>query len=188
MPADNLFTGVAGKSTPVISFYSIIDEDMAVIKYIILNLYNKNIFDEEFIKNKSYIELLYSIYKRKVHNPLHVIMKDKSYSDFLDNVLEELLNEHEEEILELGVKTEVYNAIIDFQKSREVIPTILYYTDAQKRIIDLEPEFNNIRAMHISEFTNSNTRVTNSDFFFRYIQEADAVKGLDHKTFYFSTT
>jgi hypothetical protein len=42
--------------------------------------------------------------------------------------------------------------------------------------------------MHISEFTNGNTRVTNSDFFFRYIQEADAVKGLDHKTFYFSTT
>lgn len=59
MPSlDNTLLGTINKSTPLISIEAILDLDMAVIKYAILELRNPKYFDLDKVSDMSYIQLL----------------------------------------------------------------------------------------------------------------------------------
>ena len=189
----NVFNEMMGgfsKTTPLISFYTIIDEDMALIKYILLHMRNPKVFDLDKIKSMSYMNLLGNIYKRKYKNPLYYLMRNEEDKEFLDRCYEEFLQDYEKDILQYGVKTEIYNLIEAFKQSGDVIPNILYYTDAQKEIIDNDSLLSVTNTYSIKEI-NSNILDNNlSQVYFRFISEIehDKFKNIHEKTIYFSTT
>lgn len=177
------------KFTPLISFYSIIDRDMGLIKNILMNYRNEDIFDLK--KDKKYFEILGSIYRRKEENPLYYLLKiDNEQSRvFVDECYEEFISEREAEVLSYSVTTDIYNLLRDFNNSSEIIPAILYYTQAQKNIIDNDPLLSKIKSVSIGELTrHPEKRDEYEQFYFKFIEEAEMFLELRNKTFYFSTT
>ena len=76
------------KFTPLISFYTLIDRDMGLIKNILINYRNEEIFNLK--QDKKYFEILGEVYKRKESNPLYYLLKvdNKENRSFLDECYE----------------------------------------------------------------------------------------------------
>ena len=177
------------KFTPLISFYSIIDEDMGLIKNILINYRNKNIFDLK--QDKKYFKILGEVYRRKYKNPLYYLLKvdNQESRSFVDECYDEFLSEKEDEILQYSITTDIYNLLRDFSSSSEIIPTILYYTQSQKNIIDNDPLLSKIKSVSFGELKRHPEEKDKFDqFYFKFIEESEIFVELKNKTFYFSTT
>lgn len=177
------------KFTPLISFYTIVDRDMGLIKDILINYRNENVFDLK--KDKKYFEILAEVYKRKEENPLYCLLKIDNVESraFVDECYEEFITEREAEILSYAVTTDIYHLVRQFINSSEIIPTILYYTQAQKEVIDKDPLLSKIKSISIEELTNHpELKEQFEQFYFKYLEEAEMFWELKNRTFYFSTT
>ena len=177
------------KFTPLISFYTLIDRDMGLIKNILINYRNEEIFNLK--QDKKYFEILGEVYKRKESNPLYYLLKvdNKENRSFLDECYEEFITERESEVLSYSVTTDMYNLIREFVNSSEVIPTILYYTQAQKNILDNDILLSKIKSISIDELTqNEEKKAEFEQFYFKFIDESIPFLSLSNRTFYFSTT
>lgn len=177
------------KFTPLISFYTLIDRDMGLIKNILINYRNEEIFNLK--QDKKYFEILGEVYKRKESNPLYYLLKvdNKENRSFLDECYEEFITERESEVLSYSVTTDMYNLIREFVNSSEVIPTILYYTQAQKNVLDNDVLLSKIKSISIDELTqNEEKKAEFEQFYFKFIDESIPFLSLSNRTFYFSTT
>lgn len=177
------------KFTPLISFHAIIDMDMGLIKNILINYRNENVFDLK--KDKKYFEILGEIYRRKETNPLYYLLKvdNQAARTFVDECYQEFLAEKEEEILSYSVSTDMYNLMRDFYNNSEIIPTILYYSQYQKNVLDNDPFLCKIKSVYIEDLkTDQEKRNIYDQFYFKTIDEAELFLPLSNKTFYFSTT
>lgn len=177
------------KFTPLVSFYTLIDRDMGLIKDILLNYRNEEIFNLK--QNKNYFEILGEVYKRKEENPLYCLLKidNKAARDFVDECYEEFITEREQEVLSYAVSTDMYNLMREFVNSSEIIPTILYYTQPQKDLLDKDPLLSKIKSVSIGELRrHEEKRFEFEQFYFKYIKEAEIFLPMFNRTFYFSTT
>ena len=176
------------KFTPLISFHSIVDEDMGIVKTIIMNYRNDSIFDLK--KDNTYIQILSDVYKRKYRNPIKYLLKENTpeMNQFIDECYHEFITEREEEILENSVTTDMYNLLRDFINSSEVIPAILYYTEAQKKVIAEDPLLCKVKSISLKELQDNPSDRTYEQFYFKYIEEGKPFFDLKNRTFYFSTT
>ena len=174
----------SNNTTPAISFYSIIDIDMSLIKYIILHLRNENVFDLDKVKQMTYFDILEELYYRKYNNPLYFLMKNEKDKDFLDKCYEEFKS-NEDEILSCAVITEMSNLIVEFKKSAEIRPSIFYYTEKQKELLESIEEFDDINIISIDDVISKKNSY--GQFFFKSIDEIEPFKDLTYKTFYFSS-
>lgn len=180
--------GLSNKSNPLISFHTIIDEDMSLVKYILIEFRNPTIFDLEKVKSMSYLEILGELYRRKYKNPLYFLMKDNKDKDFLDQCYAEFLSEHEKDILNYNVSTEIFNLVMEFKSSGDINPNILYYTKEQKELLDSFPEFDSIPKISIDDIkSRSISRDSFTQFYFKTLDEYKLFSKLDNKTYYFST-
>ena len=83
----------------------------------------------------------------------------------------------------------MYNLIREFVNSSEVIPTILYYTQAQKNVLDNDVLLSKIKSISIDELTqNEEKKAEFEQFYFKFIDESIPFLSLSNRTFYFSTT
>lgn len=181
----NILSGVTPKSLPLFSFHTLIDEDMGVLRYVLSNYKDSDIFDIDTLKNvTSSLSITGDIYRRKYSNPLYYIMKDEKYTDLLDRCYDEYLSEHEAEILDNSISTEIVNLIVEFDKSSEIEPTILYYTDAQLEALNSIPELEPIKKIFIDSISQD-TRY--SCYYFKYISELENFDYLKETTIYFSS-
>ena len=177
------------KFTPLISFYAIVDRDIGLVKDILINYRNENVFDLK--KDKKYFEILAEVYKRKEENPLYYLLKvdNEESRSFVDECYQEFITEREAEILSYAVTTDIYNLVRQFINSSEIIPTILYYTQAQKDVIDKDPLLSKIKSISIDELNEyPQSRSQFEQFYFKYLEEAAIFWELNNRTFYFSTT
>lgn len=138
------------KSTPLFSFHSIIDEDVALIKYVYKNYYDKSIFDFSKVDKMPMTDLIALIYYRHYINPLKLFLVDESKEEFADECYQEFIEQKEKEILEEGVITEIPNLIKLYKDSSDIIPSIFYYTEYQKQLLDRIPQLVEIDKIHAS--------------------------------------
>ena len=82
------------KSIPLISFHTIIDEDLACLKYAILDIGINPSFNLDSIKSKTFYNIVHDLYMRKYKNPLYYIKSDNANTELLDRVYKELLTKH----------------------------------------------------------------------------------------------
>lgn len=183
---NTVWGGLNEKFTPLISFRSIVDEDMGLIKNIIINYRDDNYFNLNITKN--YFHILGDLYKRKYINPLYYLMKDEKDKEFLDQCYSEFMTDKEDEVLQYSITSDIYNLVRDYNNSGEIIPTILYYSEAQKKVIDNDPLLSKIKSISVEELKKSESKRNSfGQFYFRTTEEADIFLHLKHKTFYFST-
>ena len=174
------------KATPLIDFDVIIDEDLSLLAYVIGNIRNPEIFDLDKVANMDKLELLSESYLRKYRNPLHIIMKDNKYKDFLDQCYSEF-KENGEFLDYFAIETHFYNVLEEYKKSSEVNSTILYHNDKQKQIIDNDEFLSSLLCTRYEDIENIEFY---SQFYFRYIDDAEkfTISRLNRRTFYFSTS
>lgn len=175
------------KSTPLISFNSIVDIDLGLLRFISKHYGENNVFDMNPLEDIPFLEVVGNIYRRKYKNPLYYIMKDEQYKDLLDKCYDEFLHDYEADILEESVTTEMINLINIFISSGEVIPTILCYSQAQ--IDYLEKEVTLLKDVEKILLEDAIYNINKfSHYYFKYIEEAEPFKTKVRNTvLYFST-
>ena len=139
------------ESMPLISFHALVDEDVGVFKFILANYRESSAINMDLLKNKSTLEIIGDIYKRKFDNPLKLIMSEEKYSDLLDRCYQELITEHEADIIEHSVTTEFLNLVVAFNESKEITPTIMCYTQEQYNIIVSIEALKGIKVVGVKE-------------------------------------
>ena len=130
------------------------------------------------------------IYKIMLRHPqMSLSALDTLIMYYDDECYKEFITEREAEILSYAVTTDIYNLVRQFINSSEIIPTILYYTQAQKEIIDNDPLLSKIKSISIDELNNHPASKNQFEqFYFKYLEEAAIFWELNNRTFYFSTT
>lgn len=179
------YGGADIKLAPLISFYSLFDLDSGLIKLINKEYLDKNVFDKTFF-DKKFVDILSDLYYRSFDNPLLLFAKDKSNINLLDNYYKEFLQKRIDTILDLSVTTEMMNVVKLFVESNEVQVTVLYYTEAQKDLLEAQPILKKVKLANINKLTRKEITSFNQ-FYFKEIDEARKFLSCKYKTFYFST-
>lgn len=172
-------------SIPLISFYSIIDEDVACVKNGILNYKSSAYFDISNLKTKTIHDIVYDLYIRDYINPLYYIKSPIIDYESLDDLYNKMITVFEKETLSHSITTEIYNLLSEFKKSSDISPTILYYSDNQKELLKSLSNTSNINMISIKDAKINPNQWT--QFYFRYISELEPFENLQDKTFYFSS-
>lgn len=178
-------TGGAIRLAPLISFNTLVDTDMGLLNYVYNEYDNERYFD--FSLFNDYQKLIEKVYKRRSSNPLYCIMKNKNDKTFLDECYKEFLSEKEEEILGYSITTQMRQVITAFKEysSKRVIPTILYYDDYQKEILDNEEYLKGVNFAKAP--VSMKSRQNYDSFYIKTISEAEPFSSLHGKAFYFSS-
>lgn len=186
----NIISGISSKPMPLFSFRCIVDLDMSLVKYIIINFRDNPVFDMDKVKSMTYMEILSALYERDYENPLYLLMKypdNKKQKELLDRCYEEFLTEHEEDILKYAVGTAIYDLIISYKKSGDINPYILYYNETEKKFLDNIKALNSIPKISLTEATAKKYGKQITQYFFKSLVEVIHFKDMEDKVFYFST-
>lgn len=188
----NNVLGGLNKSTPLISIYTVLDLDMAVIKYTLINLRNPQYFDLDKVTDMSYIQLVGEIYRRKYINPLYYLMKSEDLKDTMDEVYNELMEKEEYELLKLAPSTDILPLLDSFVKSGDIKPSILCYNDIEKQFLEEnQDQFRGISILTFKEIINSTNNFNiYSQIYIRYWEKEIAYfkNRIIRRTFYVSTS
>ena len=184
--------GGLNKSTPLISIYTVLDLDMAVIKYTLINLRNPQYFDLDKVTDMSYIQLVGEIYRRKYINPLYYLMKSEDLKESMDEVYNELMEKEEYELLKLAPSTDILPLLDSFVKSGDIKPSILCYNDIEKQFLEEnQNQFRGISIITLKEIMNStNNFNVYSQIYLRYWEKEIVYfkNKIIRRTFYVSTS
>jgi hypothetical protein len=174
------------ESMPLISFHALVDEDVGIFKFILANYRESSAINMDLLKNKSALQIIGDIYKRKFDNPLKLIMSDEKYSDLLDRCYQELITEHEADIIEHSVTTEFLNLTTAFNNSQEITPIILCYTQEQYDTIASIEALKGIKIIGVKEALSNLNKFT--QIYFKFLFEYDLFQEkLENCTVYFSS-
>jgi hypothetical protein len=174
------FLNPSYKSSPVIAFNTLIDTDLAVVKYCITNNMT-DIVNYPKLKTLGYYQLIGLVYRRKCINPLRVIANESVSDEILDLEYEELFKNKEEEILSNATYTDMHFLVKEFTKSTDISPNILCYDEIQRKII----ETSDLRSVNVVD-TNS-ARINKSQYYLKYLSDLNKFKDLSYMTFYVSS-
>lgn len=88
-------------------FETLVDIDLSVVMYIINNMDNSKYIDTDLLKNTTTINGLENrLLFREKYNPLSIIIK-KEYEDFIDDIYNEIMESHKEEIIDKALPTDI---------------------------------------------------------------------------------
>lgn len=174
--------GVVDKNTPLIDFNTLVDIDLGCIELVLHEYRNEDIFDLNIL---SYRDLVYKVYTRTEFNPLYCICKDSKYKKFLDQCYIELIQERYPDILLHSKTTEMIAALDSFKKSGQIIPAILYYNDIEKELLVNQSFARNVSLVKYP--IDKKDQEIYSQYFFKYIKQAEPFKDNPARTFYFSS-
>lgn len=172
------------KMSPLISFYTIVDTDIGLIRLIKNEYLNQSVFDINFFK-RNILDIIYDLYNRKGENPLLLFAKDKS-NDKLNQYYFDFLNEKSQDILNLSYTTDMERLIVLFVESMEIIPTILCYSKDQIDILNDTDIYKPINKVLITDLTEK-SKYEYTQYYFKTIDEAEPFLNAKAKTIYFST-
>ena len=110
----------ASKMAPLISFYTIVDIDVGLIRLIKREYLNPSVFDVEFFR-RPLISIIHDLYYRKMQNPIYLFAKDNIEKEKIDQYYSDFLNEKMDDILDLSVTTSMEDLIELFADSSEII-------------------------------------------------------------------
>lgn len=184
MDSQIIISGPNRKMAPLISFNTIFDIDVGLIQLIYDEYLEPKVFNVDTF-NKSLKDIIKLLYYRTEKNPLYLFANNNISRDVLDQYYKEFTTKCMDDILSRVVSTEVINMIQLFVSSKEISPSILYYSEKQKEILDGEPILQRIPKISFKEL-NSSTINSFNQFFFKDIDELKPFIDCKMKTFYIS--
>lgn len=183
MSSNIAFSGVKSKLTPLISFNTLVDTDVGLVQLIKNEYLNQTIFDKSFF-DQPFLQIISDLYYRKDINPLLLFAKNKQNED-LEDYLSEFSTYKKDQILSLSVTTEFINLVRLFNNSSEIYPIILCYNEEQRIILNDDEILGKNKKVLLSELKEKDKQMF-TQFYFKYIEEAEPFSHLVGKTFYFS--
>lgn len=175
----------ANKMAPLISFYTIVDIDVGLIRLIKREYLNPSAFDIEFFK-RPLINIIHDLYYRKMQNPIYLFAKDNIEKEKIDQYYSDFLNEKMDDILDLSVTTAMEDLIELFADSSEIIPTILCYTEEQINILNNTDKYKKYTKVLLRDLGKT-MKYSYTQYYFNLISEAEYFLDAKNKSFYFST-
>lgn len=184
-------------SNPLFSFNTLVDKDVGLVLYVLKEFRNDTIFNLELADSLSIEELIGRIYRRKDKNPLLVIAKENLSEDkikLLNDAYLEFITERPNTILSYSLTTEIPNVINSFiNNGQDLNPHILYYTDGERALLEgktfnFDKEVPLVSIDDILKQRDINRGKNFTQFYLKFVEEADPFNQLLSKTFYFAST
>lgn|SRR5574344_22679 len=144
---------LASVNAPMIPFNCIVDTDYGLLSLINDSYLDKDVFDVDFFnKNHRIKDMVKEIYLREFINPLSICMKDKTEIEKQDQLYQDFMNEKYQDILNLSMETEVYNAIELFKLSGEIRTGIVCNRQEEIDFLKTLPGTKGIPAFLLKDF------------------------------------
>lgn len=182
---ENVVGGV-GKMTPLISFNTLYDMDVGLMRLVYFEYLSPQVFKEEFF-TKPIVESISALYYRKERNPLVLASYDNVPREDLEDYYKQFVEQCGDKIADYSVGTDVRQMVSLFKVNNEIYPTILYYTEKQKQILESDDITKSIRMVSFEQLKANKQLSGFSQYYFRYFDEAEPfISGSNPKTFYFA--
>lgn len=171
--------------TPLISFSSIYDLDIGLIRLIGKEYLDESIFDVKFF-NRPMISIIKDSYYRTEFNPLTMFAKTNDM-ELLDDYYNQFMEKRKADIIELCVKTEIENLIQLFIDSKEIYTTIFYNDKYELAELNANHNLDKCKKVYIKGLNANNLRQF-SQFYVKDIRELTPISRVDgSKTYYISS-
>ena len=185
---NEMLTGVAtpgASQTPLISFNSIYDLDIGLIKLIQNEYLDESIFDKNFF-NRPLLSMIYDSYHRENFNPLTMFSKSKDM-ELLDEYYNQFMERRKADIIELCVKSEMENLIQLFVDSKEIFNTIIYHDELELKELQSNESLAKCKFIHVRDLSKPVLRQF-TQFYVKDIRELKYLSLTEgSKTFYISS-
>lgn len=171
--------------SPLIPFNMIVDTDVGLLCLIYKSFMDPNIFNKDFFIDKNVNQLVKELYQRKMENPLYLCINE-NYTDSCDNLYNQFMDQHYDQILDMSVITEFYRLVGLFMDNSDIRLTIVC---ERKEEIEVLRQQENTKAANIilADDLNPEKIKQFNQFYFKSIPDATAyTKYMIAKTVYFA--
>jgi hypothetical protein len=154
-----------GIMVPLVAFNTVIDTDVGIIRLICDKYLDPKVFNVDLLHSLSVKGLVGMLYDREKPNPLTVFSSlddtelDELYDDFMKN--------HYQDILNLSLPTEIFNQIGIWQSYGGIRTTILCRSNEEVEYLDKFTALQNYSKCLITNFSVKGFQ----QFFFKYIDD-----------------
>lgn len=178
--------GANNTLAPLISFDTLVDTEIGLVRLIYDEYNGTELFDTSFYE-QSVFKTVHDLYNRENTNPLTVFAnKDHVLYKKIDEYYKEFIETRIKDILKLSITTLIAPMIDNFNNSQEINPTILCYSQDQIDILQGEDYLKDNKKVLLSSLTENDKKKYNQ-FFLKRVEEIEPFKNLTSKTFYIST-
>lgn len=186
MIKSNILGGANSNLAPLISFNTIVDTDIGLIKLVCEDFFDPAVFDEDLFKDLSKYQLIHKVYYRDHTNPLTAIAKKDTPIQLLDEYYQEFKEKYMSEIYKRSITTEMLNSIYNFNISQDINSVILCYSQEQIDLLNEESELEENKKILFSDIITKD-KFSFKQYFFKYIDEIYPFDNCEAKTIYLST-
>lgn len=169
------------KQLPLISVYTLFDMDVGLVLYVKDKFYDTDIFN---IPDIDVTTLIAFMYYRPMENPLYPFLIDDTREKFIDECYSEFMEKKSDEIIHYAIRTDVFRLVEMFKNDSVITPTILYYTDKEKQILEQMPELGGVSLVSINDVVKDNY----TQFYFMKFEEIERFSDVKYAGMYFASS
>lgn len=176
-----------GFLTPLIFFDCIYDTDVGLIELIKKDYRDSSIFNLESLDSfENRRQLIKFLYLRDHPNPILPFMNDTKDIETADDLYNQFMTKEYANILELCVRTDLYNALELFLIAEEIRATVYCKNNLERDLLENDP---NLSDLEIIDSIDLNKKIGNYEqFYFKSIHDSSQLNiynVIRHKVIYY---
>lgn len=144
-----------GFLTPLIFFDCIYDTDVGLIELIRREYRDSSMFNLESLDSfENRRQLIKFLYLRDQPNPILPFMNNKNDIETADDLYNQFMSKEYYNILDLCVRTDLYNALLLFINAEEIRTTVFCKNDLERYLLENDPDLSDLEIIDSVDLNN----------------------------------
>lgn len=144
-----------GFLTPLIFFDCIYDTDVGLIELIRRDYRDSSMFNLESLDSfENRRQLIKFLYLRDQPNPILPFMNNKNDVETADDLYNQFMSKEYSNILDLCVRTDLYNALLLFINAEEIKATVFCKNDLERYLLESDPDLSDLEIIDSIDLNN----------------------------------
>jgi hypothetical protein len=144
-----------GFLTPLIFFDCIYDTDVGLIELIRREYRDSSMFNLESLDSfENRRQLIKFLYLRDQPNPILPFMNNKNDIETADDLYNQFMSKEYSNILDLCVRTDLYNALLLFINAEEIKATVFCKNDLERYLLESDPDLSDLEIIDSVDLNN----------------------------------
>jgi hypothetical protein len=144
-----------GFLTPLIFFDCIYDTDVGLIELIRREYRDSSMFNLESLDSfENRRQLIKFLYLRDQPNPILPFMNNKNDIETADDLYNQFMSKEYSNILDLCVRTDLYNALLLFVNAEEIRATVFCKNDLERYLLESDPDLSDLEIIDSVDLNN----------------------------------
>lgn len=144
-----------GFLTPLIFFDCIYDTDVGLIELIRREYRDSSMFNLESLDSfENRRQLIKFLYLRDQPNPILPFMNNKNDIETADDLYNQFMSKEYSNILDLCVRTDLYNALLLFTNAEEIRATVFCKNNLERYLLESDPDLSDLEIIDSVDLNN----------------------------------